>query len=230
NKGFLLCADYSQIELRILAHLSGDESMISAFTNNRDIHTETALKIFDVPDSLQIISDMRRIAKAVNFGIIYGISAFGLSNSLGVTTSEATKFIEKYFAQFPKIKAFLDGCRDFALEHGYVKTMYGRRRYLPELQSTNANMVQFGTRAAMNMPMQGTAADIIKSAMIDINKELKSNHNLKSLMIAQIHDELVFDVPENEVDAMKNLVKQCMENVIKLAVPLQVDISVKETL
>ena len=228
-EGFLVCADYSQIELRILAHLSGDESMISAFTNNRDIHTETAIKIYDAESTDEITADMRRVAKAVNFGIIYGISAFGLSNSTGMTTAEAAKFIEKYFTQFPKIKAFLDGCRDFALEHGYVKTLFNRRRYLPELHSNNANMVQFGTRAAMNMPMQGAAADIIKAAMIAINAKLK-NSRLKSLMIAQIHDELVFDVPKNEVDKISELIKSEMESVIKLSVPLQVDISVSKTL
>ncbi|MCL2756256.1 MAG: DNA polymerase I [Firmicutes bacterium] len=226
--GNLLCADYSQIELRILAHFSGDEVMISAFNTGRDIHNETACRIFDV-ECGKVTSDMRRVAKAVNFGIVYGISAFGLSQSLNITTSEAGKFIDRYFAEFPKIKSFLDSCTDYAMAKGYAKTIMNRRRYLPELMNTNANIVGFGTRAAMNMPMQGSAADIMKLAMVKISKRMKSD-NIKSLMIAQIHDELVFDVLPSELETMKKIVKQEMENIIELKVPLQTDIQVKKSL
>ena len=228
SKGKLLCADYSQIELRILAHLSGDETMIEAFKNGRDIHTETAVKVFGVPVNL-VGDDMRRHAKAVNFGIIYGMGSFGLSQSIGVPVSEAGRFIEKYFDGFPKIKAFLDSCRDRAIENGFVSTLFGRRRYLPEMKSSNAQVVAFGTRAAMNMPMQGSAADIIKRAMVEIDKRMREK-NLKSVMIAQIHDELVFDTTEDEGEILEIIVRQEMEGVIQLSVPLKVDISLKNSL
>jgi len=229
DDGCLLCADYSQIELRILAHLSGDESMINAFNNGRDIHTETACKIFDVTECGEVTADMRRVSKAVNFGIVYGISAFGLSQSIGTSTAEASRFIERYFAEFPKIKKFLDDCGQNAISKGYAKTIMKRRRYLPELMSSNHNVVGFATRAAMNMPMQGSAADIMKLAMVRIHGRMKKD-NMKSLMIAQIHDELVFDVVGDEVDAMKKLIHEEMEKVVELNVPLQVDVVEKKTL
>ena len=226
--GSLLCADYSQIELRILAHLSGDELMITAFSENRDIHNETAVKIFDIAPAA-VTDTQRRIAKAVNFGIVYGMSAFGLAQSIDTTPAKASKFINKYFEQFPKIKTFLDGCRNYALENGYVKTIMGRRRYIKELTSSNPNLVQFANRAAMNMPMQGSAADIMKRAMIDVSAAMDAA-GIKSMMIMQIHDELVFDVLPHEIEALTAILKDKMENVIKLKVPLEVDIEVKGTL
>lgn len=210
--GKLLCADYSQIELRILAHLSGDEVMTEAFKKGRDIHAETASKL----------QADRRIAKAVNFGIIYGISAFGLAQTLGVKQAQASLFIEKYFKEFPKIKTFLDSCVDHMRQHGYVKTLYGRRRYID-------GRTAFDTRAAMNMPMQGTAADLVKRAMIAIDKRM-TEEGRESLLIAQIHDELVFDCPEHEVEAMSKLAREEMLRAGELNVPLVVDISVGDTL
>lgn len=226
--GKVLTADYSQIELRLLAHFSGDETMRTAFINGRDIHMETASKIFGI-DALKITPEQRRQAKTVNFGIIYGMSAFALGESLGIKTGDAARFIETYFGGFPSVKSYLDGIRDFAIVNGYVETLLGRRRYIPELSSSNHHTVQFGTRAAMNMPMQGTAADIIKKAMVQIDREI-INRSLKSVMIMQIHDELVFDCPADEIETMKELVKEIMQNVVKLSVPLVVDINVTQTL
>jgi len=217
--GKILVADYSQIELRILAHLSGDPLMKEAFQNNRDIHAETAAAL----------GIDRRTAKAVNFGITYGQTAFGLSETLGIPVGDATKIIENYYARFPKIKAYLDSCRDFAITHGYIETMFGRRRNLPELTSRNQHLVGFGTRAAMNMPMQGAAADIMKKAMLAIDSEI-TKLNLKSIMISQIHDELVFDVPADEVETMTELVKRIMQGIVTLDIPLVVDIEVGDTL
>jgi len=214
NGGRLLGADYSQIELRILASLSGDEVMIDAFKNGRDIHDETA----------KVLGCQRRMAKAVNFGIIYGMSSFGLGESLGIKPFQAQQFIEKYFAQFPKIKAFLDSCVERANIDGYIETIFGRRRYLPDLSSNNPHKIKFAHRAAMNMPMQGGAADIIKKAMITIHARIK-RENLKSIMVAQIHDELVFDCTPDEVELISNLARQEMQSAHKLAVPLHVDIS-----
>jgi len=219
GSGKILVADYSQIELRILAHLSKDPLMQQAFKNGRDIHAETAAAL----------GVDRRVAKAVNFGVTYGQTAFGLAETLGCPVGDAARFIENYFARFPHVKVFLDSCRDFAIAHGYIETMFGRRRYLPELNSRNQHVVGFGTRAAMNMPMQGAAADIIKKAMLAIDAEL-TNRNLKSIMISQIHDELVFDVPADEIEIMEKLVKETMEGVATLNVPLIVDIKVDDTL
>ena len=222
--GKIVAADYSQIELRLLAHFSGDETLISAFVNNRDIHAETALQIFG-----EVTPETRRHAKAINFGIVYGISAFGLADGIGCSVSDASKFIEKYFQQFPKVKKYLDGCRDFAIMNGYVKTLFGRRRYLPELNSTNQNTVQFGVRAAMNMPMQGSASDIIKKAMVEIFAKLKETKTDGDnvLMIAQIHDELVFDCPADKIEETKTMIQQIMQDTVKLSVPLVVDVNAK---
>lgn len=226
ENGKILSADYSQIELRLLAHLSGDENLIDAFSARRDIHTETAKKVFGVNE---VTPNMRRKAKAINFGIIYGISAFGLSKDIGCGVAEAGNIINNYFATFPKVKEYLDGCIEFAKQNGFVATMFGRRRYIKELYSNNNNVVAFATRASMNMPMQGSSADIIKKAMIDIDAEL-TGRKLQSKMILQIHDELVFDCVGDEVDIMAEIVKRRMESVIKLSVPLTVDVTVGETL
>ncbi|MCL2846113.1 MAG: DNA polymerase I [Firmicutes bacterium] len=226
--GRLVCADYNQIELRVLAHLSNDSILTDGFRMGRDIHTETAAKVFDV-DPANVTADMRRIAKTINFGIIYGMSSFGLSQSIHITPAEATHFINKYFAQFVCVKKFLDDIRDNAIANGYVTTLLGRRRYFPELKSKNAQVVQFGMRAAMNMPMQGSAADIIKAAMVRIHKRMRAE-GLKTLLIAQIHDELVFDTPADEIELMRKLLHDEMESETILSVPLVVDIKAKETL
>ena len=226
ENGKILSADYSQIELRLLAHLSGDENLIEAFSAKRDIHTETAKKVFGVSE---VTPNMRRRAKAINFGIIYGISAFGLSKDIGCGVTDAGNMINNYFATFPKVKKYLDDCIEFAKQNGFAATMFGRRRYIKELYSNNNNVVAFATRASMNMPMQGSSADIIKKAMIDIDGEF-TDKKLCSKMILQIHDELVFDCVNDEVDIVAEIVKRRMEGVIKLAVPLTVDITVWETL
>ena len=220
--GKILSADYSQIELRLLAALSGEESLIDGFNQGIDIHRDTAVKLFGDPNR-------RREAKAVNFGIIYGISSFGLAKDLHCGFHEAAAVIKNYFATFPKVKAFLDQCVASAKQNGYISTMFGRRRYIPELYANNNNVVAFATRAAMNMPMQGSAADIIKKAMINIDHEM-SERGLKSLMVLQIHDELVFDCVSEEVEVVSEIVKRHMENAVQLSVKLEVNISVSSTL
>lgn len=220
--GKMLSADYSQIELRLLAHLSGEQSLIDAFNNGVDIHRATAIQMFGDPNR-------RRDAKTVNFGIIYGISAFGLSKDLQCGYSEAAATIRNYFTTFPKVKTFLDNCVETVKQNGYITTLFGRRRYIPEMYATNNKVVAFATRAAMNMPMQGTAADIIKKAMINIDKEMTAL-NLKSLMVLQIHDELVFDCVPEEVATVQEIVKRNMENVIKLSLKLEVNVTVADTL
>jgi DNA polymerase-1 len=226
DNGRIVSADYSQIELRLLAHLSGDKNLISAFNSGRDIHTETAKMVFGVAE---VSSNIRRKAKAINFGIIYGISAFGLAKDIGCGVAEASKIISNYFANFPQVKQYLDDCIEFAKTNGFVATMFGRRRYIKELYSNNNNVVAFATRAAMNMPMQGSSADIIKKAMIEIDREFTAKH-LESKMVLQIHDELVFDCVPDETDTVQKIIKDKMETVVKLCVPLTVDITVGETL
>lgn len=222
ENGKILSADYSQIELRLLAALSGETALIDAFNRGDDIHRETAEKMFgDV--------GKRREAKTVNFGIIYGISSFGLAKDLHCGFHEAAAIIKNYFTTFPKVKAFLDQCVASAKQNGYIATMFGRRRYIPELYSNNNNIVAFATRAAMNMPMQGSAADIIKKAMINIDREM-TERGLKSLMVLQIHDELVFDCVAEEVDTVSEIVKRHMENTVQMAVKLAVNIDVNVTL
>ncbi len=220
--GKILSADYSQIELRLLAALSGEQSLIDGFNSGADIHRDTAEKLFGD-------ANKRREAKTVNFGIIYGISSFGLAKDLHCGFHEAAAVIKNYFTTFPKVKAFLDRCVESAKQNGYISTMFGRRRYIPELYSNNNNVVAFATRAAMNMPMQGSAADIIKKAMININKEM-TERGLKSLMVLQIHDELVFDCVPEEVAVVSEIVKRQMENTVQLAVKLDVNVSVDDTL
>lgn len=219
----LLAADYSQIELRIIAHLSNDEAMCNAFRNGIDIHADTASRVFKI-DIQDVTKDMRRKAKAVNFGIIYGISAFGLSEQLGIPRKEAAEIIDNYFNEYAGIKSFIDKAIDSAREKGYVETMLGRRRYLRDINSSNSVVRSFAERNAVNAPIQGSSADMIKIAMRDIHNELIDN-NLKSKMILQVHDELVFDVTLDEVEKISAIVKDKMENAIPLSIPVVVEIS-----
>lgn len=214
----LVSADYSQIELRLLAHFSGDPVLTKAYREGADIHALTASRFTGVPVEL-VTKEMRRSAKAVNFGIIYGISAFGLANNIGCHPKEAQRFVDKYFETYPMVKSYMDSNVEFAKEHGYIKTLLGRIRYFPELRSPNRNIRAFGERAAMNMPLQGSAADIMKLAMLKADEELKKG-GFKAKIILQVHDELVIDCPLEEKDAVKKLLTECMENAVKLNVPL----------
>ncbi|GAB3914954.1 DNA polymerase I [Mucilaginibacter boryungensis] len=218
----LVSADYSQIELRIIAEISKDENMRAAFTQNLDIHTATAANVYGVALD-QVDGTMRRNAKAVNFGIIYGQSAFGLSQSLGIPRKEAAEIIEQYFIQFPGIKNYMADTMNFARENGYVCTLMGRRRYLRDINSANQTVRGFAERNAINAPIQGSAADMIKIAMINIHRELKAQ-NMAARMTMQVHDELVFDVPHNEVDKIKPIIEHHMKNAIKTEVPIMVEI------
>ena len=222
----LLCADYSQIELRIIAGLSNDESMINAFKNNRDIHTETAAKVFHV-DPKDVDRAMRNKAKMVNFGIIYGISAFGLSQRLGIKRKEAAEIIESYFKEFPNVKNYMDSNISFAKENGYVETILKRKRYLSNINSGNATMRGFDERNAINAPIQGSAADIIKIAMINIYQKLEKKQ-LKSKLLLQVHDELVFELFNGEEEQLSKIVRDEMMNAVKFNVPLEVEIGIGE--
>ena len=218
----LVCGDYSQIELRLMAHMSGDKAMIDAFNGGEDFHRSTAARLFGVPFE-EVTQDMRRSAKAVNFGIIYGISDFGLSEDLGISVYEARRYMQNYFATYPGVKRFMDDCVAFAKENGYVKTLYGRKRYIPELQASVYATRAFGERVAMNMPLQGTASDIIKAAMIEVDKKLAEG-GYKAKLIMQVHDELIVDCPLPEKDNVEKLLKTCMQNVAELSVPLIADV------
>jgi len=220
----LLSADYSQIELRIMAHMSKDENMLEAFRNNADIHTTTAAKIFGVAPG-DVSREMRGKAKTANFGIIYGISAFGLSQRLRIPRKEAAEFIEGYFKNFTGVKQYMDNSIKIARENGFVETIMGRRRYLPDINSNNGTVKGMAERNAINSPIQGSAADIIKLAMINIHRKLKEQE-LKSKMILQVHDELVFDVYIPELEQMKVIVKQEMENAVSLSIPLTIEMGV----
>jgi DNA polymerase-1 len=227
GKGFkLMAADYSQIELRIIAALSEDENMINAFKSGQDIHATTAAKVFNVPLD-EVTRDQRSSAKAVNFGIIYGQSAFGLAQNLNISRTEAKQIIDSYFAQYPTIKGYMDGAVAKARENGYVETIMQRRRYLADINSANAIVRGFAERNAVNAPIQGSAADVIKLAMIRVHKAMNAIP-MKSKMLLQVHDELVFDVHESEIDAMKELVKREMEAAVQLVVPMEVEIEVGE--
>lgn len=223
SKDLLISADYSQIELRLLAHLSQDKNLINAFNEGRDIHSMVAQEIFGIPQEM-VTSSMRRMAKAVNFGIIYGISEYGLSQNIGITPGKAKEYIAKYFESYPGIKSYLQGCIDFAKQNGYVTTITGRRRQIPEVLSSNYQLRSFGERAAMNAPLQGSAADIIKIAMINVDAEIKKR-NLQSKLILQIHDELVLDVVESEKEEIKEILQQQMSNCFDLKVRLDINIS-----
>ena len=228
ENGLILSADYSQIELRLLAHITQDKHLLEAFNSGVDVHTLTASKVFDVPVE-DVTKEMRYKSKAVNFGIIYGQSKYGLAKSLGISNADAETFIEKYFATYPRVKAYMEGTVLEAEEKGFVETIFGRKRYLAtELLSSNGMIREFAKRAAINQPIQGTAADLMKIAMIDFSKKLKEN-NLKSKMIMQVHDELVVEVVKSELDIVTNLVKEAMELQQPLSVPLVVDVNVGES-
>jgi DNA polymerase-1 len=220
----IISADYSQIELRILAHMSGDPALIMTFQQNEDVHTRTASEIFGL-SSNEITSEMRRKAKAVNFGIIYGISAFGLAQDIGVSNNEAKRYIDSYFSRYPCVREFIDKTISETRSKGYITTLFGRRRFIPELSSSTAAVRSFGERTAVNTPIQGTAADLIKLAMIHIHSELKQS-KLGSRMILQVHDELVFEVPDDEIETMKQMVKTRMESALVLSIPIKVDMGV----
>lgn len=224
NSQVLLSADYSQIELRLLAHVSGDEQLINAFNSNEDIHSITAAKVFGV-ELEEVTKDQRGKAKAVNFGIVYGQTRYGLASSLGISNTEAQLFIDKYFETYPRVKDYMDNAIQDAYRYGYAKTMYGRKRYLlDELMSSNHNIKEFAQRAAINTPLQGAASDLIKLAMIELANKLKEN-NLKSKMIMQVHDELILETYKDELEQVKKLTKEAMELNQPLRVPLVVDMA-----
>lgn len=223
----IIDADYSQIELRVLAHMSNDEIMIDAFKNGIDIHSVTASQVFNIPIE-EVTNELRGKAKAVNFGIVYGISGFGLAKNINSTRSEATEYIENYLNKYHKVNEFMQKSIENGREKGFVSTMFGRVRWTEELKSSNRNTVMFGERIAMNTPIQGTAADIIKKAMNELYKSLKEK-NLKAKIIMQVHDELIIEAPKEEKDEIIKLMKECMENVIKLKVPLDVSVNTGKT-
>jgi len=220
----LLSADYSQIDLRVLAHLSQDKELIAAFLNDEDIHTTTASRLFNVPEA-QVTPEMRRNAKTVNFGVVYGMSGYGLEQATNFTREEASQFIALYFERYPQVKEYLERTKELARKWGYVQTLIGRRRFLPEINSYNRQVREAAERMAINAPVQGTSADIIKIAMINLYQEMK-RQGFRSKMLLQIHDELLFEVSQEEMEEMKFLVSQLMSQAVKLCVPLKIDIKV----
>ncbi|SEQ65258.1 DNA polymerase I [Granulicatella balaenopterae] len=218
----ILSSDYSQIELRVLAHISEDKHMIEAFKEGADIHSSTAMRIFGIDHAEDVTSQMRRDAKAVNFGIVYGISDYGLSQNLNISRKQAKEFIDRYLTEYSGVKQFMEDVVKQAKLDGYVETLFNRRRYLPDLHSSNFNVRSFAERTAMNSPIQGSAADILKMAMLEIDHEL-TTRQLKSKMLLQVHDELIFEVPQDELELMQSLVSEVMENAVSLHVPLKVD-------
>ncbi|RCW66324.1 DNA polymerase I [Saliterribacillus persicus] len=219
----IFAADYSQIELRVLAHIADDDGLKEAFKQGMDIHTKTAMDVFGV-EAKEVTDNMRRQAKAVNFGIVYGISDYGLSQNLGITRKEAKRFIDRYLESYPGVQDYMKEIIQEAKQKGYVTTLMKRRRYLPDITSRNFNVRSFAERTAMNTPIQGTAADIIKVAMIELNRRLKAE-KLEARMLLQVHDELILEAPENEIDKLKEIVPEVMENAIELSVPLYVDVA-----
>jgi len=219
-----LAADYSQIELRLMAHLSGDPAFTEAFRQGADIHRQTAAIIFGVPLA-EVTGEMRARAKTINFGTIYGQGPFALSRQLGITQEEAKEFIGQYFQRFAGVRAFLDRQVEVAREQGYVETLLGRRRYIPDIRDKNFNVRAFAERTAQNTPLQGSAADLIKVAMLHIHEALR-REGFHARMLLQVHDELVFEVPESEVERLTPLVKRLMEGAAALSVPLVVDVGV----
>jgi DNA polymerase-1 len=223
----LLAADYSQIELRIMAHLSGDAGLLGAFEADRDVHQATAAEVFGVPlDS--VTADQRRSAKAINFGLIYGMSAFGLARQLGIDRSAAQRYVDLYFERYPGVKAYMDRTREQAKESGFVETVFGRRLYLPDIRSRNRALQQYAERSAINAPMQGTAADLIKLAMIHVDAWCEHESSGKAQLIMQVHDELVLEVREEAVATVTEAVRRCMVDAGRgaLRVPLKVDVGV----
>ena len=223
----LLSADYSQIELRVLAHLSKDPGLVEAFKKGEDIHSATASLMYDVPMG-QVTGDMRRIAKVLNFGVIYGLSPYGISQQTEFSPEEGQKFIETYFAQYPGIREYIEFTKVQVREVGYVATPLGRRRYIPDIGASNYNVRQAAERAAVNMPIQGGAADIMKLAMIRVHHCIEEA-SLRTRMLLQVHDELMFEVPMEEVDTMKEIVHREMSHALELTVPLKVDVKVGYT-
>ncbi|WP_407269067.1 DNA polymerase I [Radiobacillus sp. PE A8.2] len=224
---YIFAADYSQIELRVLAHIAQDEKLIEAFNQDMDIHTRTAMEVFHV-DKEEVTANMRRHAKAVNFGIVYGISDYGLSQSLNITRKEAQKFIDRYLDSYPGVREYMDEIVQQAKQVGYVTTIMNRRRYLPEITSRNFNRRSFAERTAMNTPIQGSAADIIKKAMIDLRYRL-ADENLEAQIILQVHDELIIEAPEKEIEILAKLVPEVMESAVQLDVPIKVDYAYGKT-
>jgi DNA polymerase-1 len=220
----LLSADYSQIELRIVASMSGDQNMCEAFNTGKDIHTATAAKVYGVTEN-EVTKEMRYKAKSVNFGIIYGQGAFGLADNLNIPRAEAKQLIDNYFAQYTSIKSYMDDEINFAKEHGYVQTLLGRKRWLKDINSNNATVRAFAERNAINAPIQGSAADMIKVAMVNIHNELKGM-NLKSKMILQVHDELIFDVFKPELEIIKPIIEKHMKEALPLKVPVEIGLGV----
>ncbi|MEX1063372.1 MAG: DNA polymerase I, partial [Balneolaceae bacterium] len=228
EKGFkILSADYSQVELRVIASISGDENMSRAFRDDEDIHARTAKEIFGLDRLDEVTPEQRRKAKEVNFGIPYGVSAYGLASRLGIGNSEGKELIEQYFDRFSGIQEYIDITKAFAKEHGFVKTLMGRRRYIPDIQSRNWNIRSFAERTAINMPIQGTAADIIKVAMINIRDYL-AGENLKTRMLLQVHDELVFEIHDDEVETVSLKIRELMESAVELDVPLKADMGIAD--
>jgi DNA polymerase-1 len=223
----LVAADYSQIELRVLAHYSRDEGLMNAFHNNEDIHSSTASLVYGIPIP-EVEPDMRRIAKVLNFGVIYGLSPHGISRQTDLTQKEGKKFIDIYFSKYPGIQKYLDGVKEQCKQNGYVETILGRRRYLPDINSRNFRFRSQAERAAINMPIQGTAADIIKVAMINIQKRLDKSQ-MKSMMILQVHDELIFETPKDEVIQLNSIISELMPSALKLDVPITIDTKMGST-
>jgi DNA polymerase-1 len=218
----LLSADYSQIDLRVLAHISQDPELIATFLRDEDVHAATASRIFNVPQD-KVTTEMRRVAKTVNFGVIYGMSGYGLEQATSFSREEASQFIIAYFEKYPKVREYIENTKSQARELGYVQTVMGRRRYIPEIKSPNGQVRQAAERMAINMPVQGTSADIIKIAMVNLHREMEKS-SLRSKMTLQVHDELLFEVPPEETDRMKELVSGIMPQSLKLSVPLKIDV------
>ncbi len=219
NKEFLSC-DYSQIELRVLAHMSGCKALIDSFKKDEDIHTRVASDIYGIPFD-EVTKNQRRVAKSVIFGIVYGISGFGLGENIGISPKQAKEFINKYYELYPGVKEYIDSNVESCKETGYVRTLFNRKRIIDEINNSNFMIRQSGERIALNTPIQGTSADIMKIAMVKIFNEMKEN-NLKSKMLLQVHDELIFDVVDREKDVLERIVKSNMENCVKLDVPFKV--------
>ena len=223
----LLAADYSQVELRVLAHLSKDHALIDAFLRDEDIHIATAAQVYGIPPS-EVKPDMRRLAKVMNFGIIYGLSPHGISQQTGLDLQQGAAFIDSYLGRYPGIRDYIDSTKRCAREQGYVETALGRRRYIPELNQSNFHVRQAAERMAINMPVQGTAADIIKIAMANIHRRMKEKE-VGSRMLLQVHDELIFEVPPGEMELMKKMVVELMPAALELVVPLKVELKIGPT-